>query len=55
MHCKMNHQTCHLKEHFYGRNTEKTDATLDMMGKYVDQISCLEQKIPTQVINKIKN
>jgi len=35
---------------FCVRNTEKTDATLDMMGKYVDQISCLEQKIPTQEV-----
>ena len=31
------------------RNSEKTEGTLETMGKYVDQISGLEQKIPTQV------
>ena len=31
------------------RNLERTDASLENLGKYYDQLSCLEQKIPTQV------
>jgi len=38
----------HRLRQFSVRNLERTDASLDNLGKYYDQLSCLEQKIPTQ-------
>jgi len=38
----------HRLRQFSVRNLERTDASLENLGKYYDQLSCLEQKIPTQ-------